>query len=67
MSRVSKEAIIRANNSTRNTQTIHFNPVTNQTLSVSVCHNGNMYSKRITLAEAKEAFAKAINSYGKDL
>ena len=67
MCKVSKEAVIRANNSTRNKATSPSTPVVSGTMNVSVRHNGNIYSKQISLSQAKISFGKAMIAYGKKL
>jgi hypothetical protein len=67
MCRVSKEAVIRANSSTKNTTAMHSDFAANDVMNISIRYNGNVYSKQITIKEAKTSFAKAMNDYGKKL
>lgn len=67
MCKVSREAVIRANNSTRSHASSHSSPISNNEMSVTVRYNGSIYSKQISLREAKTSFAKAMSNYGKKL
>jgi len=67
MCKVTKEAVIRANNRMKGSKIREYTDFNGHSFTVSVCYLGKNYTQEITMENIRNSFKKAMNAHATKL